>query len=269
MIFIPSTVLNITQYCPDNSIIFAFSGNNIIVSTNDIFIISNINGKCISGDFIHLGQINEVNCYAVELPSETVLPKYLTAINFRDYIKELNPDFFAAVARGRGLLNWLDKCRYCGTCGHKLVAQNNDFAQVCNQCGKIFYPKISPAIIVAVLNKNKILLAHNKNFRNGMYSTIAGFVEVGETLENCVRREVLEETGISVRNIRYFGSQPWPFPDAIMLGFIAEYDSGELRPDGNEIIELNWFTADNLPEIPSPGSISRQLIDYFIALSQT
>jgi NAD+ diphosphatase len=118
-------------------------------------------------------------------------------------------------------------------------------------------------VIVLVHRDGKALLAHNVNFAAGTYSTIAGFVEPGETLEECVAREVREETGIEVTRISYFGSQPWPFPHSLMVGFTAEYAAGQITPDGTEIVEAGWFPADALPTIPPPGSLSRRLIDWF------
>jgi NAD+ diphosphatase len=137
-------------------------------------------------------------------------------------------------------------------------------AKVCPKCGYLAYPRIAPAIIVAILNGDKILLAHNRNFRNNIYSLIAGYVEPGETFEQCVAREVGEEVGIRVKNIKYFGSQPWPFPYSIMVAFTAEYDGGEITPDGFEIVDAGWYSHDNLPFIPAKGSVARKLIDLYI-----
>jgi NAD+ diphosphatase len=126
-------------------------------------------------------------------------------------------------------------------------------------------PSPLPAVIVAVLRENKILLARNSRFRLPFYSVLAGFVEPGETLEACVAREIQEEVGITVKNIRYFGSQPWPFPDSLMVGFMADYAGGEIAVDDAEITEANWFTPEDLPRIPPRISIARQLIDWFTA----
>jgi NAD+ diphosphatase len=135
---------------------------------------------------------------------------------------------------------------------------------MCPQCGLINYPRLSPAVIVAVLKNNKILLGRNKRFKLPFYSVLAGFVEPGETLEQCVKREIHEEVGITVKNIRYFGSQPWPFPDSLMIAFTADYAGGDIHLDGSEIIDAAWFGKDNLPQIPPRISIARQLIEWFI-----
>jgi NAD+ diphosphatase len=126
------------------------------------------------------------------------------------------------------------------------------------------YPRLSPAVITAVLKDNKILLSHYAAFKGNMHTIIAGFVEPGETLEECIKREILEEVGIQVRNIKYFGSQPWPFPNSLMIGFTAEYESGEISVDRTEISEAGWYDVNSLPELPPKMSIAREIIDWFI-----
>jgi len=138
------------------------------------------------------------------------------------------------------------------------------------QCLKYYrsntsYPRKSPAVIVSIVRDNKILLARSQKFSNvNMYSVLAGFVDPGESLEDCVRREIREEVRIEVKNIQYFGSQSWPFPDSLMVGFTAEYKSGEISIDNDEIDEAGWFSVSELPRIPRKISIARQLIDWFI-----
>jgi len=148
-------------------------------------------------------------------------------------------------------------------CGGRLEPSQFDNGKICPSCGAIFYPPVTPAIIVAVEREGKILLARNANFPPDRYSVIAGFVEPGESFEDAVRREVKEEVSVEVKNIRYFGSQPWPFPHTIMVGFTAQWASGEIKPDGKEILDARWFAPDELPDIPSGISISRKLIDHF------
>lgn len=134
----------------------------------------------------------------------------------------------------------------------------------CPACGEIYYPVISPAIIVAVEREGKLLMGHGVNFPPGRFSVLAGFVEPGENLEDCVKREVYEETKIRVKNIRYFGSQPWPFPRSLMLGFTAEWESGEIEVDGKEVTEAAWFAPDEIPDVFRGLSISWKLIENFI-----
>ncbi len=141
-------------------------------------------------------------------------------------------------------------------------------AKKCPNCGLTNYPRLSPAIIIAVVRPteqgNRLLLARNHRFPSGRYSVIAGFVEPGESLEECAQREVREEVGIRIKNICYFGSQSWPFPNSLMVGFTAEYDSGTLVLEAAEIAEAQWFAADHLPLLPPKMSIARRLIDWFV-----
>jgi NAD+ diphosphatase len=130
------------------------------------------------------------------------------------------------------------------------------------------FPRISPAVIVLIERGDHVLLARASHFPEGMHSVVAGFVEPGESLEETVSREIEEETGILVEDVRYFGSQPWPFPDSLMIGFTARYASGEIRIDGKEIVDAGWFSVDDLPEIPGKVSIARKLIDWFIEKHQ-
>ncbi|WP_414931549.1 NAD(+) diphosphatase [Vibrio europaeus] len=152
--------------------------------------------------------------------------------------------------------------RFCPQCGGRNHLNHNQLAMQCGDCRTLHYPRIFPCIIVAVRNEQQVLLAQHPRHRNGMYTVIAGFLEVGETLEQCVAREVKEETGIEVTNIRYFGSQPWAFPSSMMMGFVADYQSGELKPDYSELSDARWFGVEELPPVAPVGTIARQLIEY-------
>jgi NAD+ diphosphatase len=160
---------------------------------------------------------------------------------------------------------WRKDSLFCGRCGGiNRDAEAEELARQCPSCGKLEFPRICPAVIFIVTNdKGEILLAHNKNFLAGVYSIIAGFNEVGESLEATVAREAKEEVNLEVKDIRYIRSQPWPFPNSLMLGFAAHYKSGELRPDGHEIVDAQWFTRGNLPTLPGSASISRYLIELW------
>lgn len=179
-------------------------------------------------------------------------------------------EYWSVAFRAYHLLNWLKNNRFCGRCGDamQLVVQGQEQSLNCTACSNIVYPRISPAIIVAVFKEDQILLAHASRFPPGRYSVIAGFVEPGETMENCVKRELREEVGLEVNNIEYFGSQPWPFPDSLMIAFTANYVSGQIAVDHSEILTADWFSAHTLPEIPEKGTISRQLIDWFLHQQQ-
>jgi NAD+ diphosphatase len=175
----------------------------------------------------------------------------------------LEEELIWAAGRANQLVDWNQNHQFCGRCGHTTEDKHNERAKICPQCSLINYPRVSPAIIVAVIKDNQILLGSNRRFKSGFYSVLAGFAEPGESLEECVAREVNEEVGIAVKNIRYFGSQPWPFPNSLMVGFIADYAGGRINVDKSEIIEAGWYSARNLPPIPPKISIARQLIDWF------
>ncbi|MDR0376419.1 MAG: NAD(+) diphosphatase, partial [Spirochaetaceae bacterium] len=167
--------------------------------------------------------------------------------------------------RAYHVMQWRRESAYCGACGSPAVDAPDELARLCPGCGRREYPRISPAVIVLVTNdRDEALLAHNKKFPDGVYSLIAGFNEAGENLETTVEREVREEAGIGIGGIRYEASQPWPFPNSLMLGFTARHTGGEIRPDGVEIEDARWFRRDALPKLPGPGSVSRYLINQWI-----
>lgn len=177
----------------------------------------------------------------------------------------LSEDLFGIAMRALSILNWENTHQFCSNCGSRARRRNDVLAIQCPQCGFTMFPRISPAVIVLVERGKKALLARANRFTEDMYSVIAGFVEPGETLERTVAREIKEETGIDVKDIRYFGSQPWPFPDSLMIAFTARYAGGEITVDNEEITEAKWFEADKLPNIPGKISIARSLIDWFRA----
>jgi len=168
---------------------------------------------------------------------------------------------YARLSRAAQLAVWHEQHRFCGRCGSPLVQHAQDLAKSCESCGLSQYPRISPCIIVLVTRGERCLLAHAPHYPPGRYSTLAGFIEAGETAEAAVAREIREEVGIEVQNIRYFKSQSWPFPHALMLGFFADYRAGDLTPDGIEILDARWFERDELPDLPPSFAISAHLIE--------
>ena len=176
----------------------------------------------------------------------------------------IEDDCYWLMLRAFHIMSWIKANRFCGCCGVQMKVSPQDLAVQCGGCKQIVYPRISPAIIVAVTKADKILLAHSNRFPPGRYSVIAGFVEPGEALEDCVKREVKEEVGIDVTAIQYFGSQPWPFPDSLMVAFTARWSGGEVKIDNKEIVDAHWYSADHLPNLPNKDSIARQLIDWFV-----
>lgn len=210
-----------------------------------------------------------IECFSGEIASEAELPPGFAAHELRSLF-EIFPDYEVALAgRAKQIVHWDRDHQFCGRCGTPTAALESERSRRCPACGLTSYPRISPAIIVAVTRHfddgPRILLARNHRFPTGRYSVVAGFVEPGETLEDCVRREVAEETGIQVDNIRYFGSQPWPFPNSLMVGFTADYAGGDFVFADDEIADAQWFAPDALPLVPPKISIARKLIDAFVA----
>jgi NAD+ diphosphatase len=167
----------------------------------------------------------------------------------------------AVASRAAQIVEWDRTHQYCGRCGTPTVTRSDERARACPSCRLNVYPRICPAIMVLITNGREILLARKPSFASNRFSALAGFVEAGESLEQTVARETFEEVGVQVKNIRYFGSQSWPFPNSLMIAFTAEYAGGEIRPDGVEIEEARWFAPDALPNVPDGISISRWLID--------
>jgi len=170
------------------------------------------------------------------------------------------PSWFEWAARATQLALFLQTHRYCGQCGCAMRLVSWELAMLCHKCGHRVYPRISPCILVAVVKDQKILLARSKRHKPGFFSILAGFVESGETLEQAAAREVAEEVGVQITNLRYVGSQPWPFPHSLMAGFMADYVSGEITCQPNEIEEAYWFDLTTLPEIPPVQTLSGQMI---------
>ena len=214
-------------------------------------------------EMLKVGELEDNDCYAFEMEFSKP-PVNCVSIDFRQALKLLNSHNIAASNRARQMLHWNREHKFCGHCGQLTELSTVETAKVCPSCKARFYPRIMPAVIIAITKGDEILLAHNFKFRDGLYSLIAGFVEAGESLEEAVAREIYEEVHIKVKNIKYFDSQSWPFPQSLMLGFTAEYKSGEIIADGEEIADARWFKCDKLPLIPSEGSISRRLIDSMV-----
>lgn len=210
-----------------------------------------------------------IACYSAELDPETPLPDGLLSDGLRGLYPQLGDLWFQLAGRAIQVVDWDRTHQYCGRCGGPMESMPTERAKKCPRCGLINYPRLSPAIIIAVtrstLEGKRLLMARNHRFPSGRYSIIAGFVEPGESLEECAAREVMEEVGIAIGNVRYVASQPWPFPNSLMLGFTAEYAGGEFVLEESEIDEAGWFAADAMPDLPPKMSISRRLIDQFIA----
>ncbi|MDF2546228.1 MAG: pyrophosphatase [Anaerosolibacter sp.] len=211
-----------------------------------------------------LGELNGISCFSAEIRINDNLKNNMVFVGLRELFGKIEEPLFWLAGKAIQIVNWDKTYQFCGQCGKPTETKVREFAKVCVDCGLTNYPRISPAIIVAVVNNDQILLAQSRRFTSKFYSVLAGFVEPGETLEECVIREVREESGIEVKNITYFGSQPWPFPNSLMVAFTAEYASGEIKIDEEELVDAKWFSVKDLPQIPSSISIARKLIDWFI-----
>lgn len=217
---------------------------------------------------LYLGVYEGRPCFTAAIQSQPRnLPPNLSFQPIRNSHERLNDqELFNLISRARQLLNWDKSSQFCGRCGEKNQLSVNELAKLCSACKALSFPQISPAMLVLIWRDEEILLARSPHFTPGIYSILAGFVEVGETLEQTVIREVQEEVGLGIKNMQYFGSQSWPFPSNLMLGFIAEYDSGEIQFDPSELEDAQWFSLNKLPKLPKPISLSRHLIDKHLAM---
>ncbi len=211
-----------------------------------------------------VGALRGRRCFAAEVAGDAEAPEGYAFQDMRG-IWDGDEDFFRIAGRAKQIVDWNRTHRFCGRCGAQTVPGKEELAKECPNCGMVFYPRLSPAAIMLVHRGEEVLLARSPHFPPGMYSALAGFVEPGESIEETIRREVREEVGVEVGTVRYFGSQPWPFPNSLMIGFIAEYAGGELRIGVPEEIEdAGWYRADDLPLLPPKVSIARAMIDEFM-----
>jgi len=212
----------------------------------------------------YLGTLGGDDCFVVEVDKATEPPDGMRFEGLRALYQRLPDDLFFLAGRAIQIIAWDRTHQFCGRCGTRTVYHKVDRATECPNCGLINYPRIAPAVIVAVERGDELLLARNANFPAAFFSVLAGFVEAGESLEETVRRELREEVSIEVKEITYFGSQSWPFPNSLMVGFTATYAGGEICVDPREVAEAAWFRHDTLPRVPPGLSIARKLIDAFI-----
>ena len=214
-----------------------------------------------------IGDLDGRGCWAAELAPDAEPPEGFEFRDLRSLFSGVGENFFRMAGRAKQIVGWNATHRFCGRCGGVTEAVSGELAKKCTRCGLLHYPRLSPAIIVLVRDGSRILLARSPGFPEGMYSVLAGFVEPGESIEETIRREVQEEVGIDVANPRYFGSQPWPFPNSLMIGFTADYAGGELEIDPNEIEDAGWYepSRSKLPPLPPRVSIARAMIDDFLS----
>jgi NAD+ diphosphatase len=213
---------------------------------------------------LYLGELAGVPCFARLLAEGELAPEGTDAIALRQLFGALPDEDFGIAGRALGLTAWDRDHRYCGRCGSPTERSRTERVRTCSRCGHGAYPRLSPAIIALVERDGRALLARNARFALPFFSTLAGFVEVGESLEAAVAREIHEEAGIAITDIRYFGSQPWPFTGSLMIGFTARWAGGDIVAEPSEIADADWFDPDALPRIPPKLSIARELIDDFV-----
>jgi NAD+ diphosphatase len=207
-----------------------------------------------------LGEI----CWTVELDAAAEPPEGMTFFGLRRLWGLLSEEAWRLAGRAVQIVDWDRNHRFCGRCGTPTERHPAERSRVCPRCGLQHFPRLSPAVITLIEDGERMLLARSPHFAPGVYSTLAGFVEPGESLEEAVVREVREEVGVELTDLRYFSSQPWPFPNSLMIGFVARYAGGEIRPQEDEIEDARWFTRDDLPVLPGPMSIARRLIEDFL-----
>ena len=212
-----------------------------------------------------IGYLNDKPCHILEIDEDSKLDKDLILTPLRNLLGRIPDSLFTICSRSLQLSEWRRNNQFCGVCGTKMKMHETERAMFCECNNVLVYPRISPCVIVLVTRGEELLLAHNKNFPGTFYSTLAGFIEAGESAESAIHREIFEEVKVRVQNIKYFGSQSWPFPSQLMLGYHAEYLEGEITPDGEEIDLADWFHYKDLPNVPTGNiSISGQLIESYL-----
>lgn len=214
-------------------------------------------------------QVETPPVFILDLQAEYIEQDDYEWVSLRELLMTSTQETFGVIARAWQYVHFLRTHRYCGQCGSPTERVDWEMAVQCHQCHHRCYPRVSPCVIVAIYEGSKLLLAKGVRHKDtNMYSTLAGFVESGESLEQAVHREVFEEVGVKVKDIEYFGSQPWPFPHSLMVGYIARYDSGEINVQEDEILDAQWFDINDLPKIPPKLSIAGQLIDAVVKRQQ-
>jgi NAD+ diphosphatase len=212
-----------------------------------------------------LGELDGAHVFAAEIASDAEIPDGLAFRALRQLYGVVDDQIFDLAGRAAQILEWDRSHQFCGRCGGPTEFAPGERAKRCTLCGSLSFPRLSPAVITLVEDGDQVLLARHTRTTDGTYALLAGFVEPGESMEEAVRREIEEEVGVAVDRIKYFGSQPWPFPHSLMIGFTAQYAGGEIAVDGIELADARWFSPHALPKVPMRLSIARKLIDAYAA----
>ena len=216
---------------------------------------------------ISVPMLGDAQAKAYSIDSNVALDSDMEMCGLRPSYYKLPRAFYLAAGKCREIIHWDQTTRYCGTCGSPMHL-HTPISKRCPHCGNEVWPQLATAVIVLIHRGDEVLMVHANNFRGKFYGLVAGFVETGETLEEAVVREVSEEVGITIEDIRYFGSQPWPFPCGLMVGFTAQYAGGDIRLQRSELASGGWYHKDHLPQLPEKLSIARQLIDHWLEKRQ-
>jgi NAD+ diphosphatase len=254
---------------PDTALAFAFAEAKLLVGGSDdapvVPTLGELAAAGVAGARHLLGELQGVACVALNLADDAPAPPGYRYAGLRSLFFRIPEPLLAIAARAFQIVEWDRTHRYCGRCGTPTRQRESERAKECPACGYIAYPRVSPAMMALVTRGREVLLARSTRFVTGMYSALAGFVEPGETIEDCIVREVREEVGVEVHNLRYFASHSWAFPHSLMIAYTAEHAGGDIRLEDDEIADAQWFSVDDLPPIPPGVSIARRLIDATVA----
>jgi NAD+ diphosphatase len=251
-----------------DAICFVWRDDKILVRDEQVPVLPRLSDAAqlgVDGSKHYLGRIDGVDCVAIRVELDAPEPAGWQWRGLRSLFLRLPDTLLAVAGRAFQIVEWDRSHRYCGRCGTHTRNRTSERAKECPACGYVSFPRVSPAMMVLVTRGRELLLARANRFPQAMYSALAGFVEPGESIEDCIHREVREEVGIEVERLTYFASQSWAFPHSLMIAYNAEYAGGDMRPCDDEIADARWFSVDALPQLPSPVSISRHLIDATVA----
>lgn len=256
----------------DEAVCFVWRDERILAGANDppaLPTLGDVTALAIDGPRHYLGRLDGVDCIAIRALGDISLPDRWQWRGLRSLFLQLPDAWLAVAGRASQIAEWDRSHQFCGRCGTPTRDKPDERAKQCPACGHVAWPRVSPAMMVLVTRGRELLLARSKRFAVPIYSALAGFVEAGESIEDCVHREVREEVGLEVKDLRYMASQSWPFPHSLMIAYNAEYSGGEARPCDGEILDARWFSIDALPQLPNPVSIARALIDATVERLRT